>query len=76
MTIVKATGKGQVIIPAEIRKKYNILKGTNVVILEREGEIIVKPAFREPVKEARGMFKKGASALKALMADRREESNN
>lgn len=34
MTIVRATVKGQVIIPAELRKKHKIKKGSKVCIYE------------------------------------------
>jgi len=43
MSIVKATIKGQVVIPAEIRRKYHITKGTKVIIIDKDGEIILKP---------------------------------
>jgi AbrB family looped-hinge helix DNA binding protein len=76
MPVVKATEKGQVVIPAEIRKKYHISKGTRVIILDKDGEIVMKPLFAEPVKEAKGIFKKGASALEVLIRDRREEAKN
>lgn len=74
MPVVKATEKGQVVIPVEIRKKYHISKGTKVIVLDKDGEIIMRPLFKEPVKEARGILKKGSSALKVLIEDRREEA--
>jgi AbrB family looped-hinge helix DNA binding protein len=74
MSVVKTTTKGQVVIPVEVREKYNISKGTKVVIIDRDGEIILKPLFKEPVKEARGRFKGGVSALKTLIEDRKKEA--
>jgi len=76
MRVVQATEKGQVVIPVEIRKKYHISKGTKVVIFEKDGEIILKPLLKEPVKEARGVFKEGPSALKRLLEDRKEEAGS
>jgi len=76
MTIVTATEKGQVVIPAKIRKRYHITKGTKVIILDKDDQIILKPLLKEPIKQARGIFKRGASALNVLMKDRREEANN
>jgi len=73
MAIVKTTVKGQIVIPAKLRKKYHISKGTRVKIVERDGEIVIKPLLRNPVKEARGIFKEGGSALKALLAGRAED---
>jgi len=74
MTIVRATQKGQVVIPADIRKKHRIVKGTKLAIFEKNDEIIIRLLFKEPVKEARGFFKGGKSALQALIKDRREEA--
>ena len=74
MSIVKATQKGQVVIPAAIRKKYHITRGTKVMIHDRNGEIVLKPLFKDPVREVRGILKEGPSALKALLEDRKEES--
>lgn len=76
MSIVKTTEKGQVVIPIEIRKKYRIAKGTRITIYEKNGEIILKPLFKEPVKEGRGFFKDGLSALDVLIKDRQEEAKN
>lgn len=74
MTIVTTTEKGQVVIPADIRKKHHISKGTKLAILEKDNEIIIRPLFREPVREARGVFKGGKSALQTLLSDREEEA--
>ncbi|MFZ2197115.1 MAG: AbrB/MazE/SpoVT family DNA-binding domain-containing protein [Thermodesulfovibrionales bacterium] len=74
MTIVTTTEKGQVVIPADIRKRHHIAKGTKLAIFEKGNEIIIRPLLREPVKDARGFFKEGKSALQALMTDRKEEA--
>jgi AbrB family looped-hinge helix DNA binding protein len=74
MTIVTTTEKGQVVIPADIRKRHHIVKGTKLAIFEKENEIIIRPLLRAPVKDARGFFKEGKSALQALVNDRKEEA--
>ena len=61
-------------IPAVIRRKYHITKGTRVKIFDRNGEIVLKPLFKDPVREVRGILKDGPSALKTLLEDRKEES--
>lgn len=76
MPIVRTTVKGQVVIPAEIRRKYHIAKGTKVIIIDKGGEIALRPLLKEPIKEARGRFKGGVSALKVLLEDRREEAKH
>ena len=75
MTISKATIKGQVIIPAELRKKFNIKQGTRVAIMEGEGHVIlIKPLPDDPIEASRGMLKGKTSLTKALLDDRREEA--
>ncbi len=75
MTISKTTIKGQVIIPARLRKKFNIKKGTRVAIMEGEGRVIlIKPLPDDPIEASRGMLKGKTSLTKALLKDRQEEA--
>jgi AbrB family looped-hinge helix DNA binding protein len=75
--IAKATVKGQVVIPAELRKKYKIKKGSKVNIYEGEGNvIIIKPLPEDPIEASRGMLKGKTSILRALQKDRQEEARH
>ena len=74
MSIVKATPKGQIVIPAPIRSKFGITGGSRVDVRVEGGRIVVVPLLADPVREARGIFKGGGSALKALDELRREEA--
>jgi len=75
MTISKATSKGQVIIPAELRKKFNIIKGTRISIEEGQGRVILlRPLPDDPISASRGMLKGKTSLTRALLKDRREEA--
>jgi AbrB family looped-hinge helix DNA binding protein len=75
MTILKATIKGQVIIPVKLRKKFNIKKGTRIAIEEGQGRVILlKPLPDDPIEASRGMLKGKTSLTKALLKDRREEA--
>ena len=74
--IARATIKGQVVIPAELRKKYNIKKGSKVNIYEGEGNvIIIKPLPEDPIEASKGMLKGKTSLLKALLRDREEDAS-
>lgn len=76
MFIAKTTEKGHVIIPAALRKKYHIKKGTRVAISEGEGNVIlIKPIPDDPIEASRGMLKGKTSLVKALLKDRKEEAN-
>jgi AbrB family looped-hinge helix DNA binding protein len=73
--IAKTSVKGQIIIPAKLRKKYSIKKGTRVMITDGEGDVIlVRPIPDDPVEESRGILKGKTSIIKALIKDRREEA--
>jgi len=75
VTISRATVKGQVIIPAPLRKKFNIKKGTRIAIIEGEGNVIlIKPLPDDPIEASRGVLKGKTSMIKALIKDRREEA--
>lgn len=77
MAIVKTTVKGQIVIPADIRKKYGIKHGSRVEVIDRGGRIVLRPLLTDPINQACGMFKprsKEESGLAALIADRREEA--
>ena len=75
MAVVRATEKGHVIIPADLRKKHNIQKGSRVSIYEGEGNVIIlKPLPDNPVEATRGMLKGKTSLLDALLSDRKEEA--
>lgn len=75
MTISRTTVKGQVIIPARLRKKFNIKKGTRVAITEGEGNVIlIKPLPDDPIESSRGILKGRTSMIKALIKERREEA--
>ena len=75
--IANATVKGQVVIPAELRKKYKIKKGSKVNIYEGEGNvIIIRPLPEDPIEASKGMLKGKTSILKALLKDRQEETRH
>jgi AbrB family looped-hinge helix DNA binding protein len=63
MIIAKTTEKGHVIIPASLRKKYNIKKGTRMAISEGEGNIIIiKPIPDDPIEASRVYLKENFHA--------------
>ena len=74
MEIVTSTVKGQIVIPAHIRRKFGIKKGTRFHVYEQRDRIIVEPIERDPVVEGRGMLKTGGRILKALIEDRKREA--
>lgn len=43
MQSVRMSTKGQIIIPARIRKKYGLKKGEKLVFIEEKDSVIIKP---------------------------------
>lgn len=75
MTVSKTTIKGQVVIPVELRKKFNIKKGTRISIEEGRGQVILlRPLPDDPISDSKGMLKGKTSLTGALLKDRREEA--
>lgn len=66
------TVKGQVVIPAELRRKYGIKAGTKITFIDNDDAIIIKPVTEETIKRLRGSLK-GKGVLKALMDERRKD---
>lgn len=50
------SSKGQLVIPAELRKKYRLKAGSRVVVEDQGGEIRIKPNFYEALLALRGKY--------------------
>ena len=66
------TVKGQIVIPARLRKKVGIKKGTRVFLEERDGDIIVHPATPDFYERTFGILK-GGGLVKTLAESRKKE---
>jgi AbrB family looped-hinge helix DNA binding protein len=51
------TSKGQLVVPARLRRRFGIKPGTRVNFVEEGGRIIFQPVTREYIHSFRGMFK-------------------
>lgn len=73
MAIVRTLSKGQIVIPAEIRKKYHIEPGTKMQIMEYGGIIYLIPPVEDPVSAACGILPSKPSLSDRLLKDRKNE---
>ncbi|MFW6162271.1 MAG: AbrB/MazE/SpoVT family DNA-binding domain-containing protein [Planctomycetota bacterium] len=70
MTTTKVSSKGQVVIPAEVRKRLGIRKGQHLIV-ETQGEaIVLRPATKAYFDSLAGIIKTGPSLTKDLLAER------
>ena len=70
---VTVSEKGWVVIPAELRKKYNLRPGTEVSVVDYGGVLALVPAMTKPVRQAAGMLKGRTSLTRALLGEHRKE---
>ena len=73
MDKVIVTSKGQVVIPAKYRRKFNIKKGTRLSLFERKGELIIKPITDEYIRAMSGITGTQGRLLKALKEEKNKE---
>ncbi len=67
------TTKGQLVIPAKLRRKYAIRKGTQVAFLEEENRLVLQPLTPEFIRSLRGSLKGEPSAIKILQEERKRD---
>jgi AbrB family looped-hinge helix DNA binding protein len=67
--------KGWVVIPTEIRKKYGLMKGERVNIIDYGGVISIIPVAKDAINEAEGLFQDGSSLTKTLIIERKRDKN-
>ena len=67
-----ATIKGQIVIPAALRRKYGIKKGTKIIVLDNGDSITLKPMTEQYLKNLQGSLK-GKGGLKTLLDERRKD---
>lgn len=79
MLTVKLSQGGRLVIPAEMREKLQINQGDELVLEERDGELVLA-SKRHRLMKAQAEFQKlfpkatGNSLVDALLADRKAEA--
>ncbi len=66
------TKRGQTVIPAPIRKKYRIEKGTTLLWIDTGENIRVVPLPKDPLKALKGIAK-GENLGKKLLRERKRD---
>ena len=61
-SIVKA--KGQIVIPADIRRKFRINEGTRVAFLEENGRLFLQPVTDEFISSMKGVVRRSWSSCR------------
>jgi AbrB family looped-hinge helix DNA binding protein len=70
---IKISQKGWVVIPAKIRKKYNLKPGDEIHVIDYGGVLSLIPASEDPLEYAGGMLKGETSLVETLIAEHQRE---
>ena len=73
--ILTISNKGWVVIPAHLRKKYDLHPGKAVRVVDYGGVLALVPALEDPIRQSAGMlYQPGDSLTAALLAEHAEEA--
>ncbi len=70
METTSVTSKGQLVIPAKLRRRYGIQPGTKVRFIERDNEILLQPLTKEYIRNTCGLLKSKTSVTEMLLKER------
>ena len=76
MASVTISQKGWVVIPAELRRKYQLTSGTQVQIVDYGGVLSLIPSLDNPIDEVKGLLKGDTSPTQALLEEHRKEQTD
>ena len=73
MNIVKVLSKGQIVIPAGIRKKYEIKPGSKIHVFEYDNLIYLVPPSTDSLRAAMGCLPGRPSLADELLNERQKD---
>ena len=73
MDTAYVTSKGQLVVPAKLRRRYGIKPGTKVCFIERGNEILFQPVTKEYIRSVCGMLKSETLVTQELLKERAKD---
>jgi len=70
METAAVTSKGQLVVPARLRRRYGIKAGTKVRFIERSDGILFQPVTPEYIRSVCGMLSSDMSVTDELLKER------
>jgi AbrB family looped-hinge helix DNA binding protein len=67
------TSKGQIVVPARLRRRYGLKPGVKVFFIERQDEILFQPLTKEYIRSVHGMLTSKTSVTQELLNERKKE---
>ena len=74
MTVCTISSKGWIVIPAHLRRKYGLVPGSALRVVDYGGVLGLVPALERPIEEARGLAKGDTSLTRALLREHQAEA--
>ena len=71
MTVIMSN-KGQLVIPAKVRKRYHMTPGSRIEVLDTGQQIVLVPVPKDAFRTSGGMLK-GKMTVQDLLNERRKE---
>jgi len=68
------SSKGQIVIPANLRKRYRLKEGTTIVFQDDHGRLVLEPSSYEMIYALGGSLKE--FPLEASLAEERQAERN
>jgi len=70
MDTAAVTSKGQLVVPARLRRRYGIKPGTKIRFIERPDGILFQPVTPEYIRSICGMLRSETSVTDELLRER------
>lgn len=70
---VKMSTKGWVVIPAALRKKYDLQPGDELHVVDYGGVFSIIPISKDPIQAGAGILKDTDSLTEAIVEEHRQE---
>jgi len=67
------TSKGQIVVPARLRRRYGLKPGVKVYFIERNNEIVFQPQTNEAIRSVHGMLASDTSVTEELLRERAKD---
>ena len=53
---IRMSSKGQVVLPAEVRRRYGLTAGAELELVDAGDHLVVRPASGDPVARLKGLL--------------------
>ena len=73
MKTATVSTKGWIVVPKEMRVKYNLMPGSKVQIVDYGEGLAIIPLPEDPISSLRGMFTGSQSLTAELLLERRRD---